>query len=116
MNSCKVRWYNNNSTWQCTRQLNNFPFPKDLKECFYIDCPGRCEPPQKTTISILPTMNQQTTFLKKPSVVAICSYIHCNKPQAPNRKYCSDTCRKRYARWAYKQRKKLLKTTGRQVH
>ena len=35
-----------------------------------------------------------------------CSYHRCDKPQAPGRKYCGDTCRKRYARWAYKQRKK----------
>lgn len=114
--TCKVRWNNGNNTWQCTRQLNNYPFSKHLKECFYIGCPGRSEPPPPTTVVVTPTVNQKTTSLKNPSTVAICSYIHCNKPQAPNRKYCSDVCRKRYARWAYKQRKKLLsKTTGGQA-
>lgn len=112
--TCKVLWKNQNTTWQCTRQLNSYPFPKNLKECFYIDCPGRSEPP--SLVQLAPSVKQKVASLKDRSTINICSYVHCNKPQASNRKYCSDICRKRYARWAYKQRKKLpSRTTGGQV-
>ena len=89
---CKVLWYG--KEWVCRDQLQKFRFPERMKECFFGSCPGREEAKVEPKV-------------EEPKIeVPICSYHRCDKPQAPGRKYCGDTCRKRYARWAYKQRKK----------
>lgn len=96
---CKVLWYG--KEWICRDQLQKFRFPERMTECFFSSCPGRED-------SCPPTVEEPKVEPKVEPKISVpqCSYHRCDKPQAPGRKYCGDTCRKRYARWAYKQRKK----------
>ena len=78
-------------------------FSKEMTHCWFSNCSGRSDPP----VQIKTPPQQSKPIVKKPTIVSqnICSYVKCNKLQAANRKYCSDKCRKRQARWAYNQRK-----------
>ena len=96
---CSVKW--NKDGWICTTQMNSFRFPEEMTHCWYSNCQGRSSRPIQVT-NPKPTVSLAKTRPTHP----ICSYINCNKTQALNRKYCSDTCRKRQARWSYKKRNK----------
>ena len=109
---CDVKW--NEHGWICTTQMNSFRFPEEMTHCWFSNCSGRSE----RTVQIKTIPKQSQIIPKAPTVASknICSYVKCNKLQAVNRKYCSDKCRKRQARWAYNQRKlNSSLTIGKQV-
>lgn len=99
--SCNVKW--NKDGWICTTQMNSFRFPKEMTHCWFSNCQGRSAPPIQIT---LPKPKLTVSLPKAIPSRLICSYVNCNETQAPNRKYCSDACRKRQARWNYRQKNK----------
>lgn len=90
---CKVLWYG--EEWICRDQLQSFRFPRQFKDCFLVGCPGRGPYVEK----------QEPVAIEDPAVEK-CAFFKCSEPRAKGRKYCSDRCRLRNARWAYKQRNK----------
>ena len=88
---CPVKWVGD--TWICTKQMQVMRFPSFMDECFLGSCPGRCEKPKE---GVLPRKVREFK-----EVLAPCALESCDKPRAPNRKYCGDRCRKQYARRRY---------------
>lgn len=100
---CNVKW--NKDGWICTTQMNSFRFPQEMTHCWFSNCQGRSPRPVQVTI---PKPKLTVSLPKTLPSQPVCSYVNCTKPQAPNRKYCGDACRKRQARWAYRQRAKRI--------
>jgi hypothetical protein len=101
--ACKVKW--NKDGWICTTQMNSFRFPEEMTHCWFSNCQGRSPRPVQV---ITPKPKLILSLPKTLPSQPVCSYVNCTKPQAPNRKYCGDPCRKRQARWAYRQRAKQI--------
>ena len=106
---CKAKW--NQNGWICTTQMNSFRFPDEMTHCWFSNCQGRSprpiqisNPKPKTTVNI--KVNPKTIFTSTSSSVSACSYVNCDKPRMLNRKYCSDACRKKQARWNYRNKNK----------
>ena len=72
--------------WGCNRHLVS-QFPATLKKCYYSDCGKMC--------SGRPELNQRV------APVDLCSMNGCGKTKRDGSKYCSDYCRKNYARSRY---------------
>lgn len=104
--NCKVKWLDEGSAWICTRNLDGFKFPSSYTECFMTDCCGRQSYEDATAKAPRPIAPPAASIPAK-----ICEHKPCDNPQALNRKYCGDACRKRSARAAYKQRQKVLKSS-----
>ena len=98
---CDVKW--NDNGWICRTQMNSFRFPAEMTHCWFGSCPGRSAKPtlQKIAVKVKPKV------IHKPNTnLTVCAYINCNKPRVLNRKYCSDECRKKQARWNYRNKNK----------
>jgi len=91
MNKCFVTYTqeeNGKVYWTCQRFSANTKakIPESLDKCYYANCRGR-----------LPRRK-------------VCDWKDCTKPIAPNKlRHCSELCRKRDNRYAYKLRQKALK-------
>lgn len=88
MSKCYVDYIvdeNGEQRWSCKRFMlgSTATHPMSREECYYYKCPGRN--PQKRQ----------------------CVRKGCTNPKAPNKhRHCSEVCRKRDNRDAYKRRKK----------
>jgi len=86
---CIVHYYNNEQgdlKWRCGKYMmcSSVEFSEKSEKCYHYKCPGR----KKNT--------------------PICAWKDCSEPVAKNKlRHCSEICRKRDNRWAYKQRQKL---------
>lgn len=78
-------------TWACDRHLVS-KFPAVLKYCYYSDCAKHC--------SGRPAMSKRT----HPEIG--CAWAECGNIRRKTSKYCSDDCRKHYARSRYVERKR----------
>ena len=105
--TCQVRWSEDGKSWVCTRNMDMTAYPAVLGACYYITCPGRSMRPEKVTPAPLPELCVPKKY--EESAVKICELEGCHQPQAPNRKYCSDRCRKNFARRAYRARQRAKK-------
>lgn len=104
---CKVLHTQDSSgtpCWKCTRNLDTMLYPESQRHCFFVGCPGISEPE--------PVMFEEGTevvvaAVPKESAADSNLCRRCGeKPISPNRKlYCSDVCRKRASRTAYRKRK-----------
>lgn len=110
---CKAKW--NENGWICTTQMNSFRFPQEMTHCWFSNCQGRAprpvqisnpKPNLKPKQKVKPEPKPKTFFVPTSSSSLACSYVNCNKPRMPNRKYCSDDCRKKQARWNYRNKNK----------
>jgi len=87
-NQCIVRYYTDSQgerRWRCGKYLmcSAVEFRMTSEKCYHYKCPGR-KPPIK-----------------------ICAWKDCINRVAPNKeRHCSEVCRKRDNRWAYRQRQK----------
>lgn len=88
---CIVHFYeedNGERRWRCGKYLmcSSVQFKMTSDRCYHYRCPGRQDyiPPREK-----------------------CAWKDCDKPVALNKlRHCSETCRKRDNRWAYRQRQK----------
>jgi hypothetical protein len=103
MSKCRVQWSvdeNGEDYWTCNKFMMGFSVKQraSLDKCYMYGCPGRSEKPIPRIIQIE----------NPPSIeVRICAERNCNNPVAANKQnHCSEVCRKRANRYAYKQRKK----------
>jgi len=97
---------NGNPCWKCTRNLDSMLYPESINHCFFTNCPGISVPEAVSPAVRSKTASAPTVTLEKSSAGDnLCR--HCGEnPIAPTRKsYCSDVCRMRSARAAYKRRK-----------
>lgn len=104
---CKVLWYG--EEWVCSDQLQTFRFPRQFKECFLIGCPGRGPYVEKKVIEAASLEGPLEMRLDTLLQDSTCSFFKCESTRAPGRKYCSDRCRLRSARWNYEQRNKEVR-------
>ena len=85
---CNVYYYEDeqgNKKWKCSKYLmcSGISFSESLTKCYHYKCKGR-----------------------KPNF-KVCAWKDCEKPVAPNKvRHCSEVCRKRDNRWAYRMRQK----------
>lgn len=77
--------------------MDGFRFEATDDYCFMVGCLGRSP-------YVAPENPKPVSPPVKPVHKAICALDGCADYAAPNRKYCSDRCRKRYARRAYRKR------------
>ena len=73
----KTVWVDEN-TWACLKHIPRVRLPAELERCWYSNCSER--PPKK------------------------CSLEGCFKEQASNSKYCSTSCKNKYARKRYNEK------------
>lgn len=90
MRKCIVHYYevNGETRWKCPNSLmsSSSTHSMDRDTCWLASCPGR-----------------------KPNY-PICKWKDCTQRVAPNKlNHCSETCRKKDNRYAYKQRQKAKK-------
>lgn len=80
--------------WGCKRHLVS-KFPANLKRCYYSDCPSVC--------------GGRPDLSKRGWIDNKCSLDGCTKEKRDQSKYCSDECRKKYARKRYVEKTKAMK-------
>lgn len=86
--------------WGCHRHLVS-KFPATLKKCYYSDCKSSCVG--------RPALNRRV------SPVDLCSLNGCNNNKRDGSKYCSDECRKHYARSRYTEKMRDKKNGLQQI-
>lgn len=77
--------------WGCERHLVS-KFPSNLKRCYYSDCKNVC--------------GGRPCLSKRVTVDLSCALESCNNTKRSASKYCSDECRKKFARKRYVERLK----------
>lgn len=87
--------------WKCTRNLDSHFYPEEERTCFFTNCPGRCDPPNPHTQPVLQIKQRKCLTVK------VCKWCSAEfTTDNPQKKYCSEACRKRSARKAYRDREK----------
>ena len=84
--------------WICTNHIPQIVYPINVERCSMHGCSNR-----RPSISHLPRKDEDLTFRDLSS---ICMNTPCTHMRLPNRKYCSDKCRKDRARKKYRQKKR----------
>ena len=81
--------------WGCRRHLVS-KFPSNLKRCYYSECKNVC--------------SGRPDLAKRVTVDNLCNFESCKEQRREGSKYCSDGCRKKYARRRYVEKLKAQKT------
>tara|TARA_B100000674_G_C37376190_1_gene705362 strand:+ start:116 stop:517 length:402 start_codon:yes stop_codon:yes gene_type:complete len=126
MSRLKPYWKNKN-IWVCPKHLPSVRIPKAVSVCYFSNCTSvrpKMEQKQNPNINVIKTLSinnivSKTNVEKVAKIVKIehkndgihyCTLDGCGKiiPQNSKRKkYCSDYCRKKYARTQYRMRMKI---------
>lgn len=72
--------------WGCQRHLVS-KFPATLKRCYYSDCKNVCRGRPDLSLRVV--------------IESLCNLSDCRNKKRKGSKYCSDECRKHYARRRY---------------
>jgi hypothetical protein len=108
MSKCRVQWgvgENGEDYWICHKFMMGFSVKRhaSAETCYLYGCPGRRDKPVAR-----PLVEITTPVVEE---IRICAERNCDKPVAPNKhNHCSEECRKRANRYAYKQRQKEKNT------
>jgi hypothetical protein len=97
----------NESQWECKRHLRKMVFSKTNPRCEYHSCSS-----VRPSIKLMPKKPEENNshLEAKNTKSELCSFDKCKNPVGQNRKkYCSDNCRKKYARQQYRLRQKAKK-------
>jgi len=114
MAKCWVEWNkdaDNNDYWICRKYMMGFKVkhPAHADRCYIATCPGRTSKPEIH----LPEPRPLIIKIEEPRVVEeprVCAAHNCDKPVAAHKQnHCSEACRRRANRYAYKQRQKTKK-------
>lgn len=84
--------------WICTNHIPQIVYSINVESCSMTCCNNK-----RPSISRLPRKGEDLTLR---DVSSICMNIPCTNMRLPNRKYCSDNCRKDRARKKYRQKKR----------
>ena len=106
-------FWRNKKFWVCPAHLPSAVIPARISQCYFSNC-NALRPPSPEALKR--REEEATKRLKEATKKPIqqkpttCSMDGCSKPVASNRsKYCSDDCRKKYARKQYNIRMKMKK-------
>ena len=128
MSRLKPYWKNKNY-WVCPKHLPSVRIPKVVSTCYFSNCTSvrpKLEQKRNPNINVIKTLNKLATR-EKPTITTIekvakvvkmenkndginyCTLDGCEKvipSDSKRKKYCSDYCRKKYARTQYRLRMK----------
>lgn len=106
MAKCWVEWHTDadKEYWICRKYMMGFcvKHPPHSERCYIATCPGRTPKPERN----LPPQIEVAEVITEESP-RICAAHNCEKPVGGNKEnHCSEACRRRANRYAYKQRQK----------
>ena len=101
----KKPYWRTSEKWVCPNHFPAAVLPKSIQRCWYSNC-----------TMIRPLLPTNLVIHKDLNIVKRCAWFKCSskKPALPNRKYCSDECRKKRARYNYVLKKKKEKNKNKQ--
>ncbi len=110
MSRLKTYW-KNSKTWVCPNHLPSARIPSQVSICYFSSC-SSVRPPMDENIHMKNKVLRTISIVKhqdKNKDVRYCSMIGCEKVipnESKRKKYCSDYCRKKFARKQYTERMK----------
>ena len=113
MSNRKPYW-KNNKIWVCPEHLPSLYLPLNVSNCYFYGCssvrPSKRELPKTIQKTKTITTTKKPVIQQKMHI--ICTLEDCDNPienKSKRKKYCSDKCRKTYARRQYNIRLKNKK-------
>jgi hypothetical protein len=99
----KKPYWRTHETWVCPEHLPAAKLHSNITQCYFSNCksnkPSEIDRPDRQAKSHSDITKQISQMMKDATT---CSMAGCDEPIQPKRKkYCSDRCRKRYARKQY---------------
>ena len=112
INTSKPFWRNKHE-WSCPAHLPSAIIPANVPRCYFSSCHS-LRPPTKEALEKLARERKEKAEAEKLKIEQnTCNYSGCeNQISSSRKKYCSDTCRKKYAREQYRIRLKEKASKG----
>lgn len=122
---CLVRWKKEGKEciWGCIKQLQSPIMPEDMDKCFLTNCRGRSRwsPSPRQVEERLKEIEEEKRRKEEEEKRAeaeknLCEWCKVKEIADGRKKYCSDTCRKRYSRSRHRDKIKKIILPPRPPH